>query len=383
MRHWILVLGLVTAVGCGNGSGGGGGEDTPSGEDTSNGEDTPSGEDTPVTPDGSGDTTPPEFRDVRVEIHAEPSIPLDLNNKDVERVLPMAFPATFTVFTTDETSPPEAIAVTILLGDGDTLVDGQEASFNNGLWTVEIPEIAPGQTYRVRVEDEAGNPDLWIHALIIPTLEEAMVGDWDTRWYEEDGTHSHSWEATWSAGGAWEESRIDPAMQVEGTWAIDGDLLTIAETKSEPGDADPTTVDRQDETEFYIDETYLAAGPLHRVDEGTGLEGTWTRAVKVWEDSGEGLNLVEDVSHTFALKDGGGLVITIEGAFDGEADKVQINQGTWVLVPNENYIENYGDYLVLSIDTVDGAPLAEANTWVDLMVIRHDMLLLSPRVRAF
>ncbi|MFH1530857.1 MAG: hypothetical protein ABIK09_09020 [Pseudomonadota bacterium] len=383
MRTLMLALVFLVAVGCdGGGDGGGGG-----GGDTGGGEDVIGGEDS-VAPDGAGedgssDTTPPEFRDVRVEIHAEPSIPLDLNNQDVERVLPMAFPATFTVFTTDDVSTADAITVTILLGDGDTLVEGQVAAFSNGLWTVEVPEIAPGQTLRVRVEDEAGNPDLWIHALTIPTLEEAVVGDWDTRFYDAEGSHTHSWEATWDADGTWEESRVEPALQLAGTWSIDGDRITTEITTAEPGDADPTTVDRRDESGFYVDETYFATWPLVRVDEGTGLEGTWTRAVKVWSNGDEGLVLNEDETHEITFAAGGVLTITREGIIDGAPDQVLVLGGTWVRVPNENYIENYGDYLVITLETLDGAPLDEPDAWVDLMVIRHDQLLLSPKVRAF
>ena len=380
MRYWFLTFALVLMVGCDGGSGGGVGEDV--GEDVGGG-DVAGGEDSTVSPDGVGDVTPPEFRDVRVDIYSAPSIQLDLNNQDVTRVLPMAFPATFTVLTTDDTSTQDAITVTVLLGEGDTPVGGQTPAFSNGLWKVEVPEVAPGETYRVRVEDEAGNGDIWIHTLTIPTLDEAVAGDWDTRWYDAEGTFSHSWNATWS-DGTWVETRVDPAGQFGGTWTIDGDLLTVETTTSDPGDGDPATVERRDQSGFYVDETYFAAWPLERVGEGVGIEGTWTRSgIKVWQDSGEGLHLDEDETHTLVFAEGGALTLTLEGIIDGVEDQTQVITGTWVLVPNENYIENYGDYLVITLDTLDGAPLDEPNSWVDLMVIRHDLLLLSPKVRAF
>lgn len=379
MRYLTLTLILALTIGCdsGGGDGGNGGEDTIVGEDVSVGEDT-------MVPDGSSDTTPPEFRDVRVEIHASPSIPLDLNNQDVERVLPMAFAATFTVFTTDDESDADAIDVIILVGDDATPVDAQEPTFSNGLWTVEVPEVAPGQTYRVQVADEAGNVDTWTYSLTIPTLEEALVGDWDTRWYDTEGAHLHSDHATWSADGAWVETQADPADELGGTWALDGDRITVETTTQESGDTDPETIERRDESGFYVDETYFATWPLERVGEGSGIEGTWTRTgIKVWQESGEGLHLDEDATHTFVLEEGGAMTLTLEGLLDGVEDQTEVITGTWVLVPNENYIENYGDYLVLTVDAVDGVPMDEPSTWVDLMVIRHELLLLSPKVRAF
>ena len=360
MRYWMMVLGFFLVVGCDGGGSSGGGED--------------------IVP---GETTPPEFRDVRVEIQAAPSIPLDLNNKDVERVLPMAFPAVFTVFATDDTTAADALIVTILEGDGTTPVEGQAAAFANGLWDVEVPAVGPGQTFRVRVEDEAGNGVVWDYALAIPTLAEAVTGDWDTRFYDELGAHSHSWEATWNEDGTWEESRVEPAVQVEGTWALDGDPLTVAETKSEPGDGDPATVDHKRETGFYVDEIYFAAAPYLRSGDGTGLEGTWSRARKRWQDDGDGLTLVEDVTDTLELLADGTLEITVEGPQDDQPDDLLVMKGSWVLVPNENYIENYGDYLVMEVDTLDGVVQDNPVSWVALMVIRHDLLLLSPKVRAF
>ena len=97
----------------------------------------------------------------------------------------------------------------------------------------------------------------------------------------------------------------------------------------------------------------------------------------------DGLVLVEDDSHTITFEEGGALTVTLEGVIDGVADQTQVLTGTWVLVPNENYIENYGDYLVFDIDAQDGAALDEPIHWVDLMVIRHELLLLAPKVRAF
>lgn len=368
MRYLMMVLGLLLVIGCDN-DGGDGGEDTVPGED--------------VSADAVTDKSPPEFRIVLVEIQASPSVPVDLNNKDVERVLPMAFPAVFTVFATDDTSAADALVVTVLEGDGMTPVEGQAAAFANGLWDVEVPAVGPGQTYRVRVEDEAGNGLVWDYALTIPTLADAVVGDWDTRFYDELGAHSHSWEATWNEDGTWEESRVEPAKQVEGTWAIHGDLLTVYETKSEPGDADPATVERRDESGFYVDEIYFAAAPLLRADDGTGLEGVWTRARKGWLHDGESLTLVADVTDTLELVDDGTFEIRVKGTDNWDPSYLMVSQGSWVLVPNENYIENYGDYLVFNVETIDDVPEDPPMSWVDLMVIRHDMLLLSPKVRAF
>jgi len=365
MRYLILMSSLFFAAAC---SGGGGDAARP--EDTVGG-------------DAPSDTTPPEFRDVRVEIHASPSIIVDLNNQDVERVLPMAFPAAFTVFTTDDESVADAIVVTVLQGDEDVPADGQEAAFANGIWTVAVPGMGPGQTWRVRVEDEAGNADVWTYALIIPTLDEAVVGDWDTRWYTEEGVHSHSWEAAWSTDGTWEESRAEPTEQVEGTWAIDGDLLTVSETTSQPGDPDPDTVEVMSEGGFYVDETYLSTVPMHRTGEGDGLEGTWSRDVLRWPlPVGEEF-VAGDVTETLALNGDGTCEYRVEGSQDPVSDYLDVVTGTWVLVPNENYIENYGDYLVIVHETRNGEPLDPPAVVVDLMVIRHDLLLLSPKVRAF
>jgi len=368
-RFISLVFGVMLAAGCGGGSGsGGGGGDATSPEDA-------------VEADAPPEGTPPEFRDVRVEIHASPSISLDLNNQDVERVLPMAFPAVFTVFTTDDESAAESIVVTVLEGNGDVPAEGQEAAFANGIWTVAVPAVGPGQTWRVRVEDGAGNSDVWVHALIIPPLDEAVVGDWDTRWYTEEGVHSHTWEAVWSADGTWEESR--QGTELTGTWALDGDLLTV-DTLTKEGTPNPPPVPQRVVSAFYVDETYFAASPMERVGEGSGVTGEWTHETDPWRDEdGEGFVLVHSGRYTYSYEEGGAFTMTFEGTADGVPDQVRTTTGNWVLVPNENYIENYGDYLVTSLEETDGEPLPQPIKVVSLMVIRHELLLLSPKVRAF
>ena len=134
----------------------------------------------------------------------------------------------------------------------------------------------------------------------------------------------------------------------------------------ETGDTGVTPVD------FWEIASLYGAANLDDDDENGGVD---------WDDGASGSD--NDLAELNVPAGVGALTVTLEGVIDGVADQTQVLTGTWVLVPNENYIENYGDYLVFDIDAQDGAALDEPIHWVDLMVIRHELLLLAPKVRAF
>ncbi len=331
--------------------------------------------------DFADDTTPPEFRDVRVEIGSAPPIELDLNTNSVTRILPMPFPATFTILVKDDQTAAEQIHVSVTLEGSQEPVSGQQATFNNGLWTLSIPELGPGQLLRIHAQDAAGNASAWTNTLEIPSLATALTASWQTPFYNAQGQLQTTWNATWEADFTWEEIRSDPPLTMQGTWQLSESLLAVVETRSSGGDQDPETQEHKLEGDFYVDETYFSHLPMHRSGQGSGLEGTWTQTWKAWSATASGLQVAEDVHLTWVLNPNGQFQSTRTGLYPGDDDATQMMQGTWVEVPNENYIDNYGNYLVITVDEIDGAALDAALEQVDLAVIRNGLLLLSPKIR--
>lgn len=329
------------------------------------------------------DETPPEFRDVRVEILSSPPVTVDLNSMDVERVLPMPVPAAVTVLLKDDTAAADQLKVDLLLDD--VVLDAADVvpSFSNGLWTLKVPTLGPGQRLQVQAGDAAGNSSIWSFSLQIPTLEEAMAHQWQTPFYTAQGQLLTTWTATWNPDFTWEESRSDPDVTVSGWWQTDQGLLSVAETRSTPGDSNGDTIEFKRQGAFYVDETYFAHLPLQRIEPGSGMEGVWSTSWLTWEGTLAAEQPTQDVTWTIHLNADGSCLGKRTGLFPGDDDQTTTLEGTWQEVPNENYIDNYGNYLVVTFVQQDGVALATPVTQVDLAVIRNGLLLLSPKIRSY
>ncbi|MBM4352799.1 MAG: hypothetical protein FJ109_03235 [Deltaproteobacteria bacterium] len=356
-----------------------GGRDSPGGLDAQ-GVDVPE-----LAADVAADTEPPELRDVRVELVGELGMLLDLNNGPASPVIPLPMPAEFTVFATDDRSPVEKLSVVLVDGVTSELLAGQTASFSNGLWRVEY-ELCPGAHVLVRVSDEAGNGTTWKHGLEIPTLSEALVGQWSTRVYDQDRTLLGAWTSQWSADGTWEEE--GPWPHIGGTWSEKDGMLDLEKRWSTLGDRDSATVEALQRCTFHVDVSYLDTCPYLRAGDGNDIVGTWERSLLTRvvpagaiPGSGELGPLITEVS-TYTFETDGTWSLHVARTVDSDrwpdVSDYQIG-GTYEVVLSDNYVEDFGDFLLLSHAVPDGS--GEPWTQIVLFRIRADRLLLQMRIR--
>lgn len=366
MQNRLLGIALLAAAGCG-------GEEADPSQDTSPDATPDVAEDGSGTPDvveevgvdvsdaagdadsGPADSTAPRLRDVRTSIDGAVSTDVDLNGGDVEVILPSAAVAAFTVFASDDISDSDALTVDFVDADGEPVAP-TETSFRNGLWTAAI-DVAPGMHLRARVSDEAGNEVIADAALVVPAIEDALLGDWATRRFGLDqtqiGVRHHEWTT-----GEWSEEEGDYAAA--GTWSFDGEFITVVTTETTAGD---TPILRSD---VYVDEFYFSIGPMRQQSGSeSGIVGTWTTTSWMGETEVERtveLSLGDDDQFTWT---------------DGDSYAA----GSWRTEVNEDYSEAFGNFLVLDVSSRDGAELAEVEVEISLYRRRGDALLISPQLR--
>lgn len=332
--------------------------------------------------DGSNDSEAPTISDLRVAIDGDFGVSGELNTGDVDHVMPGPDTAEMTVIARDDTTAVDALTVEVVDADGAarTPVD---SSLSNGLWRVRVA-IAPGDELRARVTDEAGNQTTSEHALLIPTLAEAMVGKWEIWFFDDTKTRTHKWLFDSTADG-WSETRQDSGLELTGTWQIDGQTAMVSETtrSQDPIDTDTATVERRRDGRFHVDAQYMAFDPYYRMDSGTGLPGTWTRSWSIYEpDTSGALVLAEEVSETLTTTDTDWSESrTVTDHRGGTAtDSTTTRAGTYRIEINGNYSQDVGNFLVRTIQTVDGSPVTASEDW-ELYLIRLDALLISPMLR--
>ena len=305
----------------------------------------------------SGDTTPPRLRDLRASIDGPVSTDVDLNGDDALVHLPVESLATFTVFASDETTAGDVLVVDLVDADG-TAVAPIESTFRNGLWSTSV-SVRPGTALRARVADEAGNVVISDAALLVPSIEESILGEWSTRFFGEAQVQSSVRHHTWEAGD-W--SATEGEFAASGAWSFDGEHLVV-ETAETTGDADSRR-----RAEVYIDEIYFSIGPL-RLESGgeDGLVGAWGNTA--WTGS---VDAEVAIATSLALGDDGTFTLS-----EGDASSA----GDWRTEVNEDYSEAFGNFIVFETSIRDGAELAEVETEVLLYRRRGDSLLLSPQLR--
>jgi hypothetical protein len=332
--------------------------------------------------DGQSDSAPPEFRDVRVELVGEYAMLVDLNSGPAAPIIPEPVPASFTVFVTDDRSAAESLAVTLLDQDSEEPVAGQVATFSNGLWHIETM-VEPGSRLVVRAADEAGNVSVWKHALAVPTLTEAVQGRWITRFFDVQRACKDGWESEWQADGTWEESRESNTVVVGGGWSIDEDVLTVTETWRADRDANAATVEWQRVCRFYVDDVYLHECPYLRMGEGDDIVGTWERSFQESALVKGMLSTVRDVTETWTFEEDGTWKLEQTGLADagsGLEPTDAVTNGTYEVVLNDNYVDDFGDFLLLNAAPARD-PQAEPETTVVLFRVRADRFLSDMKVR--
>ena len=329
------------------------------------------GDDTGGDDTGGGDMEAPTFRDIRVSVSGEFGDEFDLNDEDGELLLPVPVPVEVTVFGQDDTTAPGDLTVELIEEGSGVAIALSDENFRNGLWRLTAP-LGPGSVTRVRVTDEAGNAATSSAALVVPGLDQTILGRWKRPVFDRELQVLSQIYVEYTADGAWSREDVDLA----GTWAIAEGVATVAETEL-PAELSRAPV--QTTALVHVDAFYLSLAPYERVEgEGEGARGVWrqTRAEAAEAASGEFGEPVEVVTELeLSEDDTWAETVTI----DGEAST---SSGTWRIEINEDYIESLGDFLVREVEVIDGAPVAEAETRIELFDIRGGRLLRSPFVRA-
>jgi len=325
----------------------------------------------------SGDNTAPEFKDVRVEIGAEFPVLLDLNTASVEKLLPGPTSVAFIIIVTDDGTPSRDLLVEVLHGRGGR-AESQTSGFNNGLWRISLT-ATPGTDLRLQATDEWGNVASWPHALVIPSLAEVIAGTWETRRFDSTCAPLSAWTATWKDDGSWSAAQPDTSHEQGGRFLVDGEKLEVTGTWSESGDRNPDTAEWRRRGAFYADETFFHEAPLSPLAQTAELMGSWETSFKTW--TGEDGDLVLETEATTVLTfgdDDSWSQVTSGTRWNlGLPEPLKIEtSGTYEVVLNENYVDNFGDCLVLS-EVVPGGYKES----VHLVVMRNDRLLLTPKVR--
>lgn len=346
-----------------------------------------------ASPDVAGDLAgePPGFRTIVVSITGELPSEDDFTDEDATRIIPTTLSSEFRIFAEDDATSVDELTVEVIDGDATSFETvEQTASYRNGLWFIET-DLSPDMEMRVRLQDGDGHVTISTYALIIPPLDEAIVGDWERPFFDTEQVILHTTDLSIEDDGTWSEEQGGSGMDRTGTYdfADNGDIeLEVRTTENSLDGTDDTNSDTVEEVfvgPYYVDELYLGLFPFARADGLSDLESTWTRQILNYEPDGDDLELVEDRTETLVINVDGTWTETWTGSeYDGGGETA-INQswaGTWEIEINENYTESVGDFLARTVTTVDGEAADEPYlVWYELHITRVGNLLISPRVR--
>ena len=346
-----------------------------------------------TSPDVTGDLAgdPPGFRTIVVSITGELPSEDDFTDEDATRIIPTTLSSEFRIFAEDDSTSVDELTVEVIDGDASSFETvEQTASYRNGLWFIET-DLSPDMEMRVRLQDGDGHVTISTYALIIPPLDEAIVGDWERPFFDTDQVILNTTDLSLEDDGTWTEQQGGSGMDRTGTYDFDDDGNIELEVRTTENSLDGTDDTNSDTIEavyvgpYYVDELYLGLFPFTRADGQSDLESTWTRQILNYEPDGDDLELVEDRTETLVINADETWAETWTGTeYDG-SDETAINRswgGTWEIEINENYTESVGDFLARTVTTVDGAAADEPYlVWYELHITRVGNLLISPRVR--
>jgi hypothetical protein len=379
-RRWILA-GLL-AISCGD-DGGNTADDDSSGSSggtsasTSGTTSASTSGTTTATGTDAGDTEAPELVDVRVSINGGSLV--DLNGADVSRVFPEPASAEFTIRARDDVSEDENLIIEVFDAATGDPVTTDAAMFINGLWRVTVT-VEADHTYKARATDEAANSTDSQFGLVAPSFAEAVVREWDAFYYDSESV-SERYNLTLVDDGTWTETALMGSRDRSGTWSVEGTQFTLVETTNTDGDTNPDTEDIAYVGEFFVSDDYLDLRPYRGNDgQDSEVEGSWTRTWTEQEPGGGGLQDARTVEETLELNMNGDYSWTQTTTPTGGSAVVTTESGTWRIELNGEYFANYGDFLVLTTDDIDGVPQDPAiETWA-LHRARGDRLLVTPYV---
>jgi hypothetical protein len=282
--------------------------------------------------------SPPVLRSAIVSVSGDFATDVDITATPVTHVLPSPQPATVRVIATSTSAQAADLRVALYGADGSAT---PFTTFKNGAWSLDAT-LTPGIALTVQVDAQGAATSAVSGTLTVPTRAAALAGKWETRFFATDKTIAARNVATWQ-DGAWSEDRPG-GVHASGTYSVAGELLSVSESGVTRSGA------------FYVDEVYASVAPWSR-DAGSGLSGVWHR-------EGESLTLSAG-----AVTDGG---VAWDGSFLRGVSGATGETGYYRVVPNDNYANNYGDFLHQK---------SSAAERFELFVIRDGHLLVTPMLR--
>lgn len=326
-------------------------------DDATDGEPVDAGTDAAADADAAPDVDfgdPPRLRDVRVTIDGAYPYNLDLNGADRAVALPTPQTAEWVVWASDDTAEDEDIVVEIIDRDGVPLeVDAPR--FEGGLYYLSAT-VSPGQTYAVSVGD--GGQATVSNSLDVPDLAHRMVGEWMERHYDAAGEPDAAYPYAFDDDGTFTGQNADG--DISGTWSADDSSMTMTY-------ADGTVITS---AFAYNDGTHFCLTPYSADAIEGELEANWERTFERTEDD-------DAVARVTTLTIGDGTYDRVERS---DEDVLSERAGTWSIVPNESYTDNFGDILVRTNNELDGEAI-DPIVRIDLYRQRESFLCLTPLTR--
>jgi hypothetical protein len=327
-----------------------------------------------ATAKASGDTEPPEIREVRGSLGDPNPGTLDLSKADAERALPSPTPFTLQVFASDDTTETEGLTVQALDDAREPLAD-QTAVLHNGLWQISTTAKA-GLTVRLVVRDAAGNATEWPYAAIFPSRAQSLVQTWTLLVYDAKANVIERPTVVFGDDQWCEDDTQAGDGPQGGTWSLRSDGRLKVETRhhsacdSVAAAAATAPVESSRTSDFYVDATYFSDRPYQR-EGGPGAEGdvtgTWSYGVDL---------LSEGKSKTLTPT----LMLANDGTFTQDTEDGHSVAGTYEVTPNANYSADFGELLYLTVTEMDGAPV-KAATAVHYFKLVAGLLVVDPFVQ--
>lgn len=331
-------------------------------------------------PTAPKDTTPPEINQVSATLGDPNPGTLDLGKSDAQRVIATPTPLSLKVFATDDVTPIAKLKVQAL-DDSKTPLPGQTATLHNGLWEISTSAQA-GMTVHIAATDEAGNQTEWPYAAVFPTRTQALVHAWTLLIYSNVASAGGVYPVssrpkdTLTATTWCQENDLAGNGPQGGTWSVQSDGRLKLETRhhmpctTTDFGTQWDTIESTRVSDFYVDATYFSDSPYTRAAGGSASDITGTWSYKVDITSGGQTNTLTPT-----------LVLNQDGTFSQTTEDGHTLSGTYKVEPNPNYSADFGQLLVATVDTQDGASVTPVLVVHYFKVTQDLELLLDPFVQ--
>lgn len=319
---------------------------------------------------GPADDRAPTLRDIRYDFVGDLGGGGDLNALDKRAAIPTALELTFTVFAIDNSTATEDLTVRVLdvAGEEETELTPTATELASGLWDLTYL-VEAGVVLQVEVADEAGNAVRSEGALTIPSVGEVLVGDWVGRTFESDQSVLTARDWTFADDGTWTAASPD----AEGAYEVDGFSVSLRETVGDDA------ADEWRHAVAYVDDLYVDFDPFTFTGDAaptTDLVGTWVSTATILDTDG---TEIAQVSDTVVFGDDGNWSRAWERTGDSPASRTA--GGAFRIELNENYSENFGDFIVWETTEEDGEDVEMETTMIQWR-LRGETLLLAPLLPA-